>query len=200
MTLSYTQLGFGTSIQATCCNGHKFAIETPRNTSRTYNDPSTAYSRPNRSTFIHEDTNLLAIIACYLNGQGSIELKRIAASLNISKVGLTRKMFDKTSKSYLSDIIISEARAVTDEAMMEEINLSFHEKFPDQTEEEYQTYVSDLVNPTPASSITNTQHVDLTVSADMGWQKRSSGRKYDSPSGHMFFCGCHTNKIIDYEI
>jgi hypothetical protein len=36
----------------------------------------------------------------------------------------------------------------------------------------------------------------LTVTLDMGWQKRSSGRLYDSLSGHCFAIGGETKKII----
>ena len=32
----------------------------------------------------------------------------------------------------------------------------------------------------------NKNKVKLTVIYDMGWQKRSSGRRYDSSSGHAF--------------
>ena len=38
--------------------------------------------------------------------------------------------------------------------------------------------------------------VDLVASYDMGWQKRSSGNSYDSPSGHAFLVGSRTKKII----
>ena len=36
----------------------------------------------------------------------------------------------------------------------------------------------------------------LTISLDMGWQKRSSGRTYDSLSGHCFAIGGLRKKII----
>ena len=38
--------------------------------------------------------------------------------------------------------------------------------------------------------------IGIDVSFDMGWQKRSSGRSYDSRSGHAFLIGCHTQKVI----
>ena len=36
----------------------------------------------------------------------------------------------------------------------------------------------------------------LAVSYDMGWQKRGTGNRYDSLSGHSFLIGCRTKKII----
>lgn len=41
---------------------------------------------------------------------------------------------------------------------------------------------------------------ELTVSVDAGWQKRGSGRSFDSLSGHCSMIGSHTGKIIDYEV
>ena len=41
------------------------------------------------------------------------------------------------------------------------------------------------------------QKIGLTVSYDMGWNKRSSGHIYNSLSGHAFIIGAHTRRIID---
>ena len=43
--------------------------------------------------------------------------------------------------------------------------------------------------------ITNSP-IGIAVSYDMAWQKRSSGHVYDSLSGHGFFIGCRTGKVI----
>ena len=40
------------------------------------------------------------------------------------------------------------------------------------------------------------EQVKLTVSFDMGWNKRTSGNRYDSLSGHAFYIGCLTQQII----
>ena len=42
----------------------------------------------------------------------------------------------------------------------------------------------------------NNNKVKLTVSHNMGWQKRSSGRRYDSSSGHAFIIRSRSNVII----
>ena len=38
--------------------------------------------------------------------------------------------------------------------------------------------------------------IGLTVSFDMGWNKRSSGHRYDSLSIHAFIIGVYTRRII----
>ena len=40
----------------------------------------------------------------------------------------------------------------------------------------------------------------LAVSYDMGWQKRSTGRRFDSMSGHGFIIGCRSGKIIGLDV
>ena len=42
----------------------------------------------------------------------------------------------------------------------------------------------------------NKNKVKLTVTYDMGWQKRSSCRRYDSSSGHAFIIGSRSKGII----
>ena len=42
----------------------------------------------------------------------------------------------------------------------------------------------------------NNNKVKLTVTYDMDWQKRSSGRRYDSSSGHAFIIGARSKGII----
>jgi hypothetical protein len=40
----------------------------------------------------------------------------------------------------------------------------------------------------------------LTVSYDMAWQQRSSGHRYNSPSGHALMCGARTRKPLSLVI
>ena len=42
----------------------------------------------------------------------------------------------------------------------------------------------------------NNNKVKITVTYDMGWQKRSPGRRYDSSSGHTFIIGARSKGII----
>ena len=49
-------------------------------------------------------------------------------------------------------------------------------------------------------AINQRPQVKLTVCFDMGWQKRSSGNRYDSLSGHAFMIGARSNKIIECNV
>ena len=43
------------------------------------------------------------------------------------------------------------------------------------------------------------KRIGTSISDNMGWQKRSTGRVFDSISDHGFMIGCHTGKIIRYD-
>ena len=43
----------------------------------------------------------------------------------------------------------------------------------------------------------DTKKLKITVTYDMGWQKISSGRRYDSSSGHSFIIGGIYKGIVD---
>lgn len=42
--------------------------------------------------------------------------------------------------------------------------------------------------------------IGISVSYDMGWQKHSTRKVFDSISGHAFMIGCRTGKIINYDV
>ena len=44
----------------------------------------------------------------------------------------------------------------------------------------------------------NVKRIGIAVSYDMGWNKRSTGKVYDSLSGHGFIIRCLTKKVIGF--
>ena len=42
----------------------------------------------------------------------------------------------------------------------------------------------------------NLQHIGISISYDMGWKKHSTGRIYDSLSGHRFFIGTPSKDVV----
>ena len=204
ITSSYN--GFCTVIKGVCCMNHHFVIQSASNCARLYDDPLLSHHKPSRDKYIQEDTNLLTVIAAYLNGEGATELRRTAAALKLGNFKSIKNMYHRISKHCVGNIVIKEARKVANECLLKEVRSSYLERNPHFGEEEWRDFYNNFLTNTHHAYTANEQNtqeanaVDLTVSADMGWQKRSSGRKYDSPSGHMFMVGCSTNKIIDYEI
>lgn len=94
--------------------------------------------------------------------------------------------FKKKSFRCLQLAICSTVKPLSDEAMQiardEEIIGSLGKQ-------KFDAYKNNLLTP---------KEVPLTVSYDMGWNKRSSGNKYDSISGHDFIMGGFTKKVLNH--
>ena len=56
--------------------------------------------------------------------------------------------------------------------------------------------IYDEVIQTKNGDIRTKNPVKLTVSYDMGWSKRSTGKVYDSLSGHGYLVGARTGKVV----
>lgn len=198
--------GFGTIVEGVCIRNHKFVIQSPSNTSRVYDDPARGFHRRLTSKYIDHDINLLVVLAAYLSGLGGTEVQRIAAALNLKNFNPCLKMYHKSSKHYVSNIVIQEAKIVVKEALVEEVRNGFFQRHPSCDEDDWKSYLhwtsnTSVDDPDQSDDERETfSPVDLVVSADMGWQKRSSGRKYDSPSGHMFLVGSATGKIVAFDL
>ncbi len=52
----------------------------------------------------------------------------------------------------------------------------------------------------PQSHVQRDESTPLTIKYDMGWQKRSSGRLYNSQSGVGCAIGQETGKVLDYGV
>ena len=73
--------------------------------------------------------------------------------------------------------------------MLEEIVITMREKFEGHISEkllsDYEIWIkNDELDKLPC--------MNFTISYDMGWQKRSGGRVYDSLRGHEFLTGCRS--------
>ena len=45
-----------------------------------------------------------------------------------------------------------------------------------------------------------TGHAKVSVSYDMGWQRKGTGHTYDSNSGHAYYIGVRCGKVIRYNV
>ena len=77
----------------------------------------------------------------------------------------------------VKETIIDKLKATYDNATIKD-NITFFEN------EEYEKMLPCL------------RTIGIAVSYDMGWQKSSTGRVYDSLSGHGYLIGCRTRNVI----
>ena len=74
-----------------------------------------------------------------------------------------------------------------------EIEEAFQDEIKDTQEKNNQSYIDWCAL---SDKDKNNNKVKLTVTYKMGWQKRSSGRRYDSSSRHAFIIGARSKVII----
>ena len=118
-----------------------------------------------------------------IRGRG-VESTILLGVLNLPWQGFEKKTFTKietyagTAKRLVRGLEIEEA---------------FQEEIKHTLEKKYQSYGDwcDLLDKDK-----NNNKVKLTVTYNMGWQKRSSGRRYDSSRGHAFIIGGRIEGII----
>ena len=96
--------------------------------------------------------------------------------------------FSNQQFTRIENVIGKELRAVADQSMEDMLEVEI-KKTLEEKNMSYDEFKND-----------NKQKIGLTVSYDMGWSKRSSGHRYDSISGHSFFIGGKSKKVIAAQV
>ena len=162
------------TLKCTCSKGHCWTVPpkkvNPANTKRRKEHKK---SRKKINKF---EINLQLIGAVQCCGGGATQARTIVSHLGLPCPDSFRNQFRE-----LEDVIGQEQIQVQSEleniALAEEICLTLEKEGEECIDKR-----SGLVK--------------ITISYDMGWSKRSSGRRYDSQSGHAHIVGLYTKKII----
>ena len=84
---------------------------------------------------------------------------------------------------------------------MEEISSSIEQKYETLWEKDELDKIKTMVSQDKINYLpTTVKSIPISVSYDMGWNKRGGGRVYDSLSGHGFLIGCKTGQIISFGV
>ena len=119
-----------------------------------------------------------------LIGGGGKESTKLLGVLNLPWKGFEKKNFTKIeAHAGMAERLVG--YLAIEEALQEEIKQTLEHK--------NQSY-GDWCDLSDKDK--NNNKVKLTVTYDMGWQKRSSSRIYDSSSGHAFIIGARSKGII----
>jgi hypothetical protein len=99
----------------------------------------------------------------------------------------------------ISPIIQSVTDAILLENLTEEVRLTF-QQVPDKEDETDMANWKNSLDPDNNLVYSKAKYPALSASFDMGWQQQSSGRRYNSPSGHVFFVGGYCWKPIAIQV
>ena len=200
------QCFFATEVEAECENGHVSKLDTPSSEQRRYHIPvgpdgiipDKKNWKRGKAAVIDHDINILMALAMYLSGDGATEMSRLASVLGCKNHSCIINNCDKVTKDYLHQKIIELTDKVIPNDLLIEAKESIKIQYPDCWEELWPHFHASLTSNDPKDETINEKIIELVAGIDMGWQKRSSGKRYDSPSGHMFLVGGYTGKIIRY--
>ena len=176
ISLKESTVGIATSVKLTCTNptctlNHSNKIR------------RTKFSKKNLRSNESFAINCQLVLGLIQMGGGSTEAGVILTFLNLPN----SNAFHTKSFSRIQTKIREEIKVITDSSMEqareEEIRKTIGEKM-------YEAYKKGELSPS---------QVSIVAMYDMGWNKRSSGNKYDSISGHGFLLGGNSKKIINYK-
>ena len=123
-------------------------------------------------------SNLNLVLGTLASGLGASDVSTFVSYLGLPNL----QSFSRTQFHRIELLIGKFLRIVANESMQTALDLEVHNTLKNKgiKIKQWRTYLCAIA---------------LTVSYDMGWSKRSSGRRYDSLSGHAFLIGCLSRKI-----
>ena len=141
------------------------------------------------------DINLRTMFAAYHCGTGSLDVVKMLSMLGCN-INLNFERSFSRNMPFIHKKILDCSNRIIDRALREEIEATIDETFEEGDESsEKQTIYNEIMRTKNGEMNTNNP-VKLTVSYDMGWSKRSTGKVYDSLSGHGYLVGTRTGKVV----
>ena len=141
--------------------------------------------------------NIRAMLSAFYVGTGGYDIGGTASFLGIPGGRSFERAFHRHS-DVVHNVILRECETIMDEAMNGEIIATIKEKLKGSyTDFEIEKYANNFITGKLDDLPAEIKTVGIAVSYDMGWNKRSTGRVYDSLSGHAFMIGCQTGNVID---
>ena len=140
--------------------------------------------------------NIRAVIASFYVGTGGLDIGLINSVQGVKGSENWEKTFTRHSPD-ICKAIIKVNEEIIAESLEEETSLTIKEKLAGKyTEDEIDNFVRNKLagNQTGVDEVDN---LTITVSFDMGWQKKGTGHTYDSNSGHAYYIGVRSGKVIE---
>lgn len=134
--------------------------------------------------------NVEYVLSMILSGDGGTEAGRTLGLMDLPNGTSTMQKTSFPAIEYeLSHYIVPYTKELLEANLLEEVCLTYK----DDPSFDYKAWKQAWTNghPFPYDKMPK-----VFVSYDMGWQKRSSGRRYDSHSGHAAVVGVNTRKPI----
>ena len=154
--------------------------------------------RVGRKDAMQYDLNIRAMLAAYYGGTGGFNVGLFANFFGFTGGRSWERTWHRQSEK-VHTLMLDLINLIITEALSKEIEATIKCKLEgkytnDETEQAINHYLDGNYSQLPDELLT----IGIAVSFDMGWQKRSTGRVYDSMSGHGFIIGCRTKNVVGF--
>jgi hypothetical protein len=181
LELNFVMVGIATEIHAKC---NKCSHWSSTGTAKT----SLPTGENNQERAYSHSANCLFVSAMMLSGDGGTEAKTLLGLLDLPSSASIEKSTYPLLEHDICSVVIEYTKEILKQSLDEEVRL-WAEDVPSFDYGAWKN-ASDKNLPFPFQQIMPA----IVVTYDMGWQKRSSGKRYDSHSGHAAAIGCKTRK------
>ena len=149
----------------------------------------------NKADFLSYTNNLIALLATYYTGSTVSNMRFFLSAMGLPKtLNWTNHHYNNCDP--INEKILDLTDNLIHAALVSEIKQTMVDKY-NLTEFQAKTFLESIQGRQwNKSKKVQGLTIGIDVSFDMGWQKRSTGRNYDSRSGHAFLFGLHTKKVI----
>ena len=138
-----------------------------------------------------DENTIRTVLNIFVTGHSVKDTMALYGVLNIYGAHNFHKVYDRVSPP-ICRAIGKESKRLMRQSFLREVYATLDETCKGMSKDELELEKKKWRDNTP-----DRKTVKLAVSYDMGWQKRSSGNRYDSMSGHGVLVGCRTKQVID---
>ena len=174
-----SSVALATNLVFQCRNGHQFTVEPDPCT--TLNGQTQSSSTRLRQRASWYEVNVLFVLGLLASGCGGTESSIIASFLGLPGSQYFGNNHFTAIEEEIGRYLREVAKETMETALSQEIEMSV-------SKSEFKKWKAQKNLP---------KLPEVAASYDMGWQKQSSGRTYNSISGHGMMIGCKSSKIID---
>ena len=142
--------------------------------------------------------NVKAVLASYYIGSSGLDVGSVANFLGVPGGKYWEREYSRKSP-HAANKIIELVDTIVYDSMVVEISLRIREMMKNIISDiEIEKNIEYFKQGEYSKMHKDLHHIGISVSYDMGWQKRATGRIYDSLSGHGFFVGCLSKNVVQY--
>jgi len=155
----------------------------------------------NQSYSLEYELNIRAMMSAFYIGTGGFDVGELVGMFELPGGKIWERTHSRHTP-FLNDIIISLAEKMMKESLRREIDLTIRDKLEEKgyTEEAVASAILAWHEKRYTKIPPEILILGIAISFDMGWQKSSTGKLYNSLSGHAYEIGCRTGKIIGLSV